>query len=99
MKVWYRQRELFQLLNMFRRAVDHGDAAGAGSMYGCLFDLLQTARSHVDDRKDGYAWKRMVTYLEKELDDIQIAAADYPITVQQALVAKIILNKNMRKSN
>lgn len=99
MKVWYQQRELKHLLNMFHRSVSHGDASGAGAVYGCLFDLLQIARKHADDRRQGYRWKRMVTYLEKELEAIQVAAADYPITIQQALVAKIILNNEIRKAN
>ena len=70
-----------------------------GQIYGCLFDLLQTARRHTEHRRDGYAWKRMVAYLEKELDDIQKEAKDYPITIQAALIAKITLYNQMRKAN
>ena len=84
---------------MFRRAVVHDDAAGAGAIYGCLFDLLQTARSHTEHRRDGYAWKRMVTYLEKELDDIQEAARTIRLPFKQRSSRRFTLYNQMRKSN
>ena len=98
MKVWHSQRELNHLVNMFNNAVAFSDELGAAAMYGCLFDLLSIARKRQENRQDGYRWKRMVVFLEKHLTKIQEQAKDYPVTIQQALVSKIILHREMRKA-
>ena len=82
---------------MFNASVLAGDELGAGSIYGCLFDLLSIARNRSNDRKHGYRWKRTVTMIENELTSIQEQAVNYPITMQQALVSKIILSREMKK--
>ena len=99
MKLWYQKRELHHLLRMFHKAVACDDALHAAALYGCLFDFLQIARTRLEDRRQGYRWKRIVQFLDKELDEIQKAAQDYPVTIQQALVAKIILRQEARKAH
>ena len=96
--VWYQKRELHQLVRMFNNSVNAGDELGAASIYGCLFDLLCTAQKRAEDKRHGYRWKRMVNYLETELTNINEQAQDYPTTIQQALVSKIILHRNMKKA-
>lgn len=99
MKSWYEKRHLHTLIGRFERAVVANDAKGAGAIYGCLFDLLQTARLHSQSQWSGYRWKRMVAYLETELDAIQVAAKDYPMPIQQAIVAKVILYQESKKAS
>lgn len=99
MNVWFELRELRNLVKMYRKAVVSDDALGAGALYGCLFDMLQIARKRVNDRKHGNRWKRILTYLDNTLDEIQTEAKDYPIDMQQALIAKVILRSQMKKAS
>lgn len=99
MKVWYSHRELNLLVKMFHKAVVANDPDGAAAVYGCLFDFLQVANQRQKEPRTGYAWKRTVVYLHKELDEIQRSAVNYPITIQQALVAKVILYQESRKAS
>ena len=97
MECWYRERHLKHILSMFHLAIQRNDPLNAGALYGCLFDMLQTASIYVEGNRRNYKWKRIMTFLHKELDDIQKAWHDYPITIQNALVAKVILYKESRK--
>ena len=99
MKVWYSQRDLNHLVKMFHVAVVSGDELGATSLYGCLFDMLSTARKYADNRRYGYRWKRMVTFLENELSQINEQAIDYPVSLQVALGSKIVLYTQTRKAS
>lgn len=91
MEPWYRERELNQMIEFFNRAIIAGDSLNAGAMFGFLYDALETARIYAQNRENSYLWKRIVRYLSDEIDKIEEASKDYPIPIQQALIAKVIL--------
>ena len=98
MKPWYTIRDINQLIRMFRKAVTGNDPHGAAAIYGCLFDMLQSAKLHTEERRS-YRWTRVVNCLNSELDIIQKQAVDYPAPIQQALITKVILYQESRRAS
>ena len=96
MKPWYRIRHLSPFVKMFYESVGANDPLAAGAIYGLLFDFLQSARIYAQDNRVKPRWKPVIAYLESELDDIQKKAMDYPMPVQQALVAKVTFYQNAK---
>ena len=97
MKPWYNLRDLSAFVKLFYRAVAANDPLGAGAIYGCLFDFLQTAKIYAQERSVKYKWKRIISYLHKELEDIQEKAMDFPMPIQQAIVAKVTFYQHAKK--
>lgn len=91
MESWYREREIGQMIDFFHRAIIAGDALNAGAMFGFLYDALETAKIYENNRENSYFWKNIVQYLSNEIEKIEEAAKDYPMPIQQALIAKILL--------
>lgn len=79
------------MVDFFNRAIEAGDALSAGSTFGFLYDLMETAKTYAAGRQDKYSWQRIHEYLNEEIDKILEEAKEYPMPIQQALMAKIIL--------
>lgn len=96
MKTWYNYQHIRHLTKMFDAAVEANDGLGAASVFGCMFDLFQTAQQRAKMKK-GYGWKRRAQLLGEALAKIDEAAYHYPVTIQKPLAAKAMLFRKAKE--
>ena len=70
--IWIKQRDISNIMNMFNRAAEAGDALVAGELFDTLVQIASTSQEHMKDKKtlDAMQWKRISELTMKEIEGI-----------------------------